>query len=49
MGGQALGLVKVLCPCIGEFQGQEAGVDELGSKERGYGIFGEETRKGDNI
>jgi hypothetical protein len=41
--------VKVLCPSIGEFQGQEAGVGGLGNRERGEGrdFFGGETRKGD--
>jgi hypothetical protein len=29
-----LGLVKVLCPSIGECQGQEAGVGGLGSRGR---------------
>jgi hypothetical protein len=51
MGGEALGPVKVLCPSIGEWQGQEAGVGGLGSRgrEKGMGIFRGETRKGDNI
>jgi hypothetical protein len=49
MGGEALGLVKILCPNIGECQGQEAGVGGLGSRGRVQGIFGEETRKGDSI
>jgi hypothetical protein len=40
MGGEALGPVKVLCPSIGEWQGQEAGVSELVSKGRGEGIGG---------
>ena len=31
MGGEALGPVMVLCPSIGECQGQEAGVGGLGS------------------
>ena len=35
MGGEALGPVKVLCPSIGECQGQEAGVGALGSRGRG--------------
>jgi hypothetical protein len=35
MGGEALGLVKVLCPSIGECQGQEAGVDSLRSRGGG--------------
>ena len=30
MGGEALGLAKILCPTIGEWQGQEAGVGGLG-------------------
>jgi hypothetical protein len=32
MGGEVLGSVKVLSPSIGEFQGQDAGVGELGSR-----------------
>jgi hypothetical protein len=31
MGGEALGLGKILCPSTGECQGQEAGVGGLGS------------------
>jgi hypothetical protein len=50
---KALGLVKVLCPSVGECQGQEAGVGGLVSRGRGKGIWGRgfqrETRKGDNI
>jgi hypothetical protein len=44
MGGEALGLVKVLFPSIGECQGQEAGVGALVSRGRGYrgGCFLEE-------
>jgi hypothetical protein len=42
MGGEALGLVKIICPSTGECQGQEAGVGGLGSRVRGgyrgYGI-----------
>ena len=38
MGGEALGPVKVLCPSVGECQGQEAGVDGLGSRGRGKRI-----------
>jgi hypothetical protein len=34
VGGEALGPVKVLCPSIGECQGQEAGVGGLGRGER---------------
>jgi hypothetical protein len=39
MGGEALGLVKILCPSIGECQGQEVGVGVLGSRGRIQGIF----------
>ena len=35
---KCLGLGKVLCPSIGECQGQEAGVGGLGSRARGQGI-----------
>jgi hypothetical protein len=38
MGVEALGLVKVLCPSIGECQGQKAGVGGFGSRARGEGI-----------
>jgi hypothetical protein len=38
MGGEALGLVKILCPCIGEGQSQEVGVGVLGSRGMGEGI-----------
>ena len=38
MGGEALGPVKVLCPSIGECQGQEAGVGGLVSSGRGEGM-----------
>jgi hypothetical protein len=38
MGGEALGLVKILCPTIRECQGQEAGVGGLESRGRGEGI-----------
>ena len=40
MGGEALGPVKVLCPSIGECQGQEAGVGRLGSRGRRERIRG---------
>jgi hypothetical protein len=45
------GPVKVLCPSVGKCQGQEAGVGGLVGRGRreGIGIFGIETRKGDNI
>jgi hypothetical protein len=35
MGGEALGLAKIICPNIGECQGQEAGVGGLGSRVGG--------------
>jgi hypothetical protein len=38
MGGEALGLVKILCPSIGDCKGQEVGMDGLGSREMGDGI-----------
>jgi hypothetical protein len=31
MGGEALGLAKIICPSTGEYQGQEVGVGGLGS------------------
>ena len=34
MGGEALGLAKILCPSIEECQGQEEGVGGLGSRGR---------------
>jgi hypothetical protein len=45
MGGEALGLVKVLCHNIGECQGQEAGVGGLGSRVRGESDSGFSERK----
>jgi hypothetical protein len=42
MGGEALGLVKVICSSTEECQGQEAGVGELGG---GEGIGGLSERK----
>jgi hypothetical protein len=38
MGGEALDPVKVICPSIGECQGQESGVGGSGSSGRGKGI-----------
>jgi hypothetical protein len=35
MGGEALGLVKIICPSTVECQGQEAGVGGLGSRVGG--------------
>ena len=51
MEEEALGLVKVLCPSIGECQGQEVGVGRLWNRGRGegMGVLGGEIRKGDNI
>jgi hypothetical protein len=37
MGGEALGLVKIICPSTGERQDQEAGVGGLGSR-LGWGV-----------
>jgi hypothetical protein len=38
MGGEVLGPVKILCPSIGECQGQKEGVGGLVSRRRGDGI-----------
>jgi hypothetical protein len=38
MGGEALGIVKIICPSTGERQGQEAGEGGLGSGGGGEGI-----------
>jgi hypothetical protein len=35
MGGEALGLVKIICPSTGEYLGQEAGVGGLRSRVGG--------------
>ena len=35
MGGEALGLVKIICLSTGECQGQEAGVDGLETRAEG--------------
>jgi hypothetical protein len=40
MGGEALGLVKVLCPSVEECQGQEAGVGWVGEQGEGEGYRG---------
>jgi hypothetical protein len=47
MGGEAFGLVKVLCPSIRECQGQEKGVSGLESRgrEKGEGMGGFPERK----
>jgi hypothetical protein len=38
MGGTALGPMKALCPSVGEYQGQEAGVGGLVSRGWEEGI-----------
>ena len=42
VGGEALGIAKIICPSTGECQGQEAGVDGLGSRAGGgnRGLWG---------
>jgi hypothetical protein len=35
MEGEAFGLVKIICPSTGEWQGQELGVGGLGSRAGG--------------
>jgi hypothetical protein len=35
MGGEALGLAKIICPSTGKCQGQEAGVSGLGRRVGG--------------
>jgi hypothetical protein len=40
MRGEALGLVKALCPGVGECQDREAGVGGLVSRERRDGMGG---------
>jgi hypothetical protein len=37
MGGEALGLTKIICPSTGECQGQETGVGMLGNMAGGGG------------
>jgi hypothetical protein len=34
MGGEAIGPMKIICPSIGDCQGQEAGVGRLVSRGR---------------
>jgi hypothetical protein len=42
MGGEALGLEKIICPSTGECQGQDEGVCGLGSREEeGIGDLGD--------
>jgi hypothetical protein len=42
LGGEALGLVKIICPSTGECQGQEAGVGGLEHRAGGgyRGLWG---------
>jgi hypothetical protein len=40
MGGETLGLVKIICPRTGECQDQEAGVGGLGNRAGGGGDIG---------
>ena len=52
MGEEALDTVKVLCPSVGECQDQEVRVYVLvsrGEVEKGFGVFGGETKKEDDI
>jgi hypothetical protein len=44
MGRIVFGLVKILCLCIGEFQGQEIGVYWLGIRISGSRLEGEGYR-----
>jgi hypothetical protein len=37
MGGEAVGPVKVLCPSVGEWQGQEVGMGRFVSRSQGRG------------
>jgi hypothetical protein len=39
MGGETLGLARIICPSIGECQGQEVGVGGLGEQ---WGVGGGE-------
>jgi hypothetical protein len=42
MGGEVLGLAKIICPSTGECQGLEVGVARLGSRVRGgYRVLSE--------
>ena len=46
MGGEALDPVEVICPSIGECQGQEVGVGGLVSREREEGVFRRGNQEG---
>jgi hypothetical protein len=49
MRGEALGPVKLICPSIGDCQGQEVGVGGLfiRTREEGKWVFRVESRKGE--
>jgi hypothetical protein len=49
MGGEALGLVKTICPSRGECQGQEAGVGGLQSRVEGVYCGLSERKLGNGI
>jgi hypothetical protein len=53
MRGEVLGVVKALCPSVGECQDRKAGVGELVSRGGGGvwggGRVGGEMKKGDKI
>ena len=46
MGGETLGLSKIICPSIGECQGQELGVGGLGSRGEYRGFSESKLVKG---
>jgi hypothetical protein len=46
MGGEALGPLKILCPSIGDFHGQEAGMGGLGEGESDRGFSETKLVKG---
>jgi hypothetical protein len=48
MGGEALGLVKIIYPSTGECQGQKTGMGRLGSRAGGgyRGLLGRKLGKG---
>jgi hypothetical protein len=46
MGGEVLGPVEVLCPSVGECQGQEAGIGGLVSRRREEGLGGRGFQRG---
>jgi hypothetical protein len=44
MGGEALGIEKIICPSTGECQGQEVGMGRLGSRAGAIEDFGNGIR-----